>query len=72
MLQLLLNLWFQKWEKFQILRYLIKIQKKLGLNEELKRILKESSNWKPGTKDGKPAYLYFVLPVSIQIQASKK
>lgn len=45
--------------------------KNLGLNEELTRILKESPNWKPGTKDGKPADLYFVLPVAIQIQSAK-
>ena len=45
--------------------------KNLGLNDELTRILKESPNWKPGTKDGKPADLYFVLPVMIKIEASK-
>lgn len=45
--------------------------KNLGLGDELTRILKESPNWKPGTKDGKPADLYFVLPVAIQIQSTK-
>ena len=45
--------------------------KNLGLNDEMIRILKESPKWKPGTKDGKPADLYFVLPVSVQIQATK-
>ena len=45
--------------------------KNLGLGDELTRILKESPNWKPGTKDGKPADLYFVLPVMIKIEASK-
>jgi hypothetical protein len=45
--------------------------KNLGLGDELTRILKESPNWKPGTKDGKPADLYFVLPVAIQIQSAK-
>lgn len=45
--------------------------KNLGLGDELARILKESPNWKPGTKDGKPADLYFVLPVMIKIEASK-
>lgn len=46
--------------------------KNLGLSEELTRILKESPKWKPGTKDGKPADIYFVLPVSIRIEATKK
>lgn len=45
--------------------------KDLGLGDELTRVLKESPNWKPGTKDGKPADLYFVLPVMIKIEASK-
>lgn len=46
--------------------------KNLGLNDEMIRVLKESPNWKPGTKDGKPADIYFVLPVSIRIEAAKK
>jgi beta-lactamase regulating signal transducer with metallopeptidase domain len=45
--------------------------KNLGLGEEFTRILKESPNWKPGTKDGKPVGVYFALPVSINITASK-
>ena len=45
--------------------------KNLGLGEELKRILKESPNWKPGTIDGKPVDVNFALPVSINITASK-
>lgn len=45
--------------------------KDLGLGEELTRILKASPSWKPGTKDGKPADLYFLLPVAIQIQSTK-
>lgn len=45
--------------------------KDLSLGVELSRILKESSKWKPGTKNGKPADLYFVLPVAIQIQTTK-
>ncbi len=46
--------------------------KNLGLGEELTRILKESPNWKPGTINGKSVEMNYVLPVSIQIQASKK
>lgn len=45
--------------------------KNLGLGEELKRILKESPNWKPGTIDGKPVDVNFALPISIKITASK-
>jgi hypothetical protein len=45
--------------------------KNLGLGEELKRILKESPNWKPGTIDGKPVDVNFALPVSINITANK-
>jgi hypothetical protein len=45
--------------------------KNLGLGEELKRILKESPNWKPGTIDGKPVDVNFALPVSIKITANK-
>lgn len=45
--------------------------KNLGLGEELKRILKESPNWKPGTIDGKPVDVNFALPISIKITANK-
>lgn len=45
--------------------------KNLGLSDELTRILKESPKWKPGTKDGKPADIYFVLPVAIRINSAK-
>lgn len=45
--------------------------KNLGLGEELKRILKESPNWKPGTINGKPVDVNFALPVSIKITANK-
>ncbi len=44
--------------------------KKLGLGDELIRILKDSPKWKPGTKDGKAADLYYVLPVMVQISKS--
>lgn len=46
--------------------------KNLGLNDEMIRVLKESPKWKPGTKEGKPADIYFTLPVSIRIEATKK
>ena len=46
--------------------------KNLGLNDEMIRVLKESPKWKPGLKDGKPADIYFTLPVSIRIEATKK
>jgi hypothetical protein len=38
----------------------------LGTGTEAIRVLKESSNWKPGKQDGKTVRVQYVLPISIQ------
>jgi TonB family protein len=38
------------------------------LEEEAKRVILSMPDWKPGSKDGKPVGVYFIVPVQFKLQ----